>query len=81
MGIFSRLLGGKSEPAPSGRVLSSHEILRFGDGPLFACCICGAWLGSDPDDSLHAEGPNRHLCGGCYRTREWEAIVEFESLN
>jgi hypothetical protein len=79
MGVLGWLLGsGRSAPPAAARVLPPKEIARFGEWSMFQCCICGAVLGSDPDDSLHAEGPNRHLCGDCYRTREWEAILEHE---
>jgi hypothetical protein len=43
------------------------------------CCACGGpLLGFDPEDTLDAEGPGRHLCGNCYRAREWDAIESFE---
>ena len=77
MGVFGWLRGSKP-PAASGRVLPPDHVTRFDDQPIYRCCICGAGLGLDPDDSLHAEGPNRHLCGDCYRTREWDAIEEHE---
>ncbi len=77
MGLIGWLRGSRSAPA-SSRVLPPDQLTRFDDQPLFRCCVCGAGMGSDPDDSLHAEGPNRHLCGNCYRSREWDAIEEHE---
>ena len=78
MGILAWLRGSKPAARNAGRVLPREQFARFDDQPLFRCCICGAALGMDPDDSLHAEGANRHLCGDCYRTREWEEIEVFE---
>ncbi len=78
MGILGWLRGSKPHDGSSGRTLPSSQVSRFGDQPLFHCSICGSGLGFDPDDSLHAEGPNRHLCGNCYRSREWDAIEEHE---
>ncbi len=78
MGLFGWLRGARPATPAAGRVLPPDHVTRFDDQPLFRCCMCGAGLGLDPDDSLHAEGPNRHLCGNCYRTREWDAIEEFE---
>ena len=49
-----------------------------GSDGVFLCCMCGRPLGFDPEDSLDAEGPGRHLCGNCYRSREWDHIQAFE---
>jgi hypothetical protein len=42
------------------------------------CVICGGELAGDPEDELDGEGPGRDICGGCNRTRNWEAIEEVE---
>jgi len=81
MGIFGRLFGARPAPGPSSRVLPPNQVGRFDDQSIFVCCVCGALLGEDPEDSLHAEGLNRHLCGNCYRTREWEDIEQLEHVH
>ena len=78
MGLLGWLRGAKSGSPEPGRVLGPDEFGRFDEQPMLRCCMCGSGLGLDPDDSLHAEGPNRHLCGNCYRSREWDAIEEHE---
>lgn len=81
-GILSRLLGGGNRGGPRGgatvRPATASRVSRFDDLPIYYCCMCGTGLGEDPDNSLHAEGPNRHICGNCYRSREWDAILEHE---
>jgi hypothetical protein len=54
------------------------EHFHYTGESFYFCCACGAGLGPDPDDTPHAEGQDRHLCGNCYRGREWDAIMAFE---
>jgi hypothetical protein len=49
----------------------------FLGAPILFCCACGAPLGPDPDDTTDAEGPGRHFCGDCYRSREMDAELAF----
>ncbi len=48
------------------------------DEPVSVCCMCGRELGFDPDDALDTEGPGRHLCGNCYRSREQDSLEAFQ---
>jgi hypothetical protein len=70
--------------APRGHVILDcsgwREIYYYSGERILFCCICGEGLGPDPDDAPHAEGADRHLCGNCYRAREWDAIEAFETL-
>ena len=38
------------------------------------CCICGALLGTDPEDEIDGEGWGRDICGDCNRTKNDEAL-------
>jgi hypothetical protein len=72
--------------AGSGRRGDTHildcsgwdTIYLYTGESIYQCCMCGAGLGPDPEDTPHAEGQGRHLCGNCYRSREWDAIEQFE---
>jgi hypothetical protein len=55
-----------------------RERYYYGGESIYSCCLCGTGLGPDPDDTPHAEGADRRLCGNCYRSREWDAIEQFE---
>ena len=41
---------------------------------LHFCCICGALLGTDPEDEIDGEGWGNDICGDCNRTKNDEAL-------
>jgi hypothetical protein len=56
--------------AQSETIVADSEL---GDDELCLCCICGALiLGLDLEDELDGEGPGRHICGACNRTRNFD---------
>lgn len=43
------------------------------------CVGCGRALGFDAEDEPDGDGPGRHLCGECNRSRNFDAELEMRS--
>ena len=50
------------------------EVLVEADTDIPECCMCGYLLDGDAEDELNGEGPGRHVCGACNRTKNFEAF-------
>lgn len=73
--------GKRRQTARAPTVESTARGLTVSDLPdseanaLHFCCICGALLGSDPEDEIDGEGWGKDICGDCNRTRNDDAIT------
>ncbi len=66
----------RTRPTPQARPPEPSLEPDEADGESLYCVACGAELGFDPEDTPDAEGPGRHLCGECYRAREFDADLQ-----
>ena len=74
-GSWSRFKSGKAPAAAAKAPLNlSTDNAPDPAVELNFCCICGALLGTDPEDEIDGEGWGRDICGDCNRTKNDEAL-------